>query len=247
MNYNLFKEFIQTYSHSGYKGINRDDALMLELEKVMENNNQFFFIADIIHLQILFTSNRSAQMMGTEPDKVSPERFFEIRHPDEADKHILVRGKIFKAAHDLYYYGKGEMLLSTCSRIRNFEGKFTPLLSQIYFFYTEVPTKTVYMLEVQTVVNKYPKKLWANHHYFGNDMSYFRFPDENLLKTGNMFTDRQFEIIKLVAAGLSSEQIAKKLFLSNYTINTHRANILKKSGKAYISELIHDLQDQGLI
>jgi hypothetical protein len=23
--------------------------------------------------------------MGTEPDKVTPERFFEIRHPDKAD------------------------------------------------------------------------------------------------------------------------------------------------------------------
>jgi DNA-binding CsgD family transcriptional regulator len=65
-----------------------------------------------------------------------------------------------------------------------------------------------------------------------------------MLNGGNNFTKREFEIIKLIESGMSSEQIAEKLFVSIYTINTHRANILKKSGKAHVSELIYELMEE---
>ena len=81
----------------------------------------------------------------------------------------------------------------------------------------------------------------------GNDLSYFRYPDEELLMTGNIFSDREFEIIKLIQEGFDSEQIAEKLFLSKHTVNTHRKNILDKTGKAHISDLIYYLEENGLL
>jgi len=67
------------------------------------------------------------------------------------------------------------------------------------------------------------------------------------MKTGKLFTNREFEIIRLIEAGLSSEQIAEKLFLSLFTINTHRANILEKAGKAHISDVIYEFKEKGLL
>jgi DNA-binding NarL/FixJ family response regulator len=78
-------------------------------------------------------------------------------------------------------------------------------------------------------------------------MSYFRFPDIELLNQGNVFTEREFEIIKYIATGLDSKDIAGKLFISQNTVNTHRRNILKKTHKANISELILELKDQGVL
>jgi len=52
---------------------------------------------------------------------------------------------------------------------------------------------------------------------------------------------------QLSEAGSNSKQIAEKLFLSVYTVDTHRSHILKKSGKAHISDLINDLKEQGLL
>ena len=69
---------------------------------------------------------------------------------------------------------------------------------------------------------------------------YFRYPNDEMLMMGNVFTTREFEIIRLIEFGLSSEEIAEKLFLSPHTVNTHRRNILKKTRKPYISELIYD-------
>jgi DNA-binding NarL/FixJ family response regulator len=41
-------------------------------------------------------------------------------------------------------------------------------------------------------------------------------------------TKRELEIIKLIALQMNSSQISEKLFLSYYTVKTHRKNILQK-------------------
>ncbi len=43
-------------------------------------------------------------------------------------------------------------------------------------------------------------------------------------------SEREKEVIKLIASGFTTSQIAVKLFLSEYTIETHRKNIGKKTG-----------------
>jgi DNA-binding NarL/FixJ family response regulator len=43
-------------------------------------------------------------------------------------------------------------------------------------------------------------------------------------------SDREVEIIRLIAEGLTNTQIAEKLFLSSHTIGTHRKNIMSKLG-----------------
>ena len=46
---------------------------------------------------------------------------------------------------------------------------------------------------------------------------------------------------------MSSQEIAEKIFLSLHTVNTHRRNILQKTGYLRIQELVADLKDQGLL
>jgi DNA-binding CsgD family transcriptional regulator len=64
---------------------------------------------------------------------------------------------------------------------------------------------------------------------------------------GMLLSEREFEILKLVEQGLSSEKIAKKLFLSINTVNSHRTKMLNKTGKKNISDLIYSYKDQGLM
>ena len=45
-----------------------------------------------------------------------------------------------------------------------------------------------------------------------------------------ILTERETEIIKLIAQGLTNGQIAEFLFLSTHTVNTHRKNIMSKLG-----------------
>jgi DNA-binding NarL/FixJ family response regulator len=45
-----------------------------------------------------------------------------------------------------------------------------------------------------------------------------------------MMSERENEIIVLIADGYTNDQIAEMLFLSKHTVNTHRKNILFKLG-----------------
>jgi DNA-binding CsgD family transcriptional regulator len=245
--YNLIFEFIETYSSVGYKGIDRKDPLILALEEETKINNQFFLIFDVIHMKIEFTSQRSYQMLGIRPEQLSPYHFKEATHPDDLKRNELGIAKLFKTAHELYVAKKGEMLVSTNFRFRNITGDYSNQLVQCYLFYKEAPNETVYMININTDIDWCKNLKHCYHYYYGKDLSYFRYPDKELLMKGSIFTDREIEIIKLVQSGLNSEQIAKKLFVSTFTINTHRRNILDKTRKAHISDVIYDLNELGLL
>jgi DNA-binding NarL/FixJ family response regulator len=47
---------------------------------------------------------------------------------------------------------------------------------------------------------------------------------------GLNISDRELEIIKHIAEGLSNKEVADKLFLSTHTVTTHRKNIMNKLG-----------------
>jgi DNA-binding CsgD family transcriptional regulator len=139
------------------------------------------------------------------------------------------------------------LFFSSNYRIKNAIGDYTNLLLQCYLFYTGIPNKTVFFLKVHTNIDWYKKIKYGYHHFISSDLDYFRYPDDEILQKGNIFTRREFEIIRCIANGLNSEMIAEKLFLSVHTVNTHRRNILFKSEKTTMSELILELTVKGLL
>ena len=58
-------------------------------------------------------------------------------------------------------------------------------------------------------------------------------------------TKREEEIIKLLAVGKTSKEIADILFLSEYTIETHRKNIMRKLEVNSIIALLNKAKDIG--
>lgn len=60
-------------------------------------------------------------------------------------------------------------------------------------------------------------------------------------------SDREIEIIKLIANELNSNEIAERLFLSPATVETHRHNILKKLGLKSSIGLVRFAVDNGLV
>ncbi|HEX5941686.1 MAG TPA: response regulator transcription factor, partial [Anaerolineales bacterium] len=49
----------------------------------------------------------------------------------------------------------------------------------------------------------------------------------NRLDTGQL-TEREYEVLGLIARGMSNREIAEKIFISEKTVKTHVSNILGK-------------------
>jgi two-component system response regulator NreC len=60
-------------------------------------------------------------------------------------------------------------------------------------------------------------------------------------------TDREVEILKLIALGHTNAEIGKQLYLSVRTIESHRAHIQQKTRRSTRAELVRYALDHGLI
>ena len=71
-------------------------------------------------------------------------------------------------------------------------------------------------------------------------------PSEPAAKPGGL-SRRETEVLQLIAEGLTTNQIAEKLFTSRRTIETHRQNMLEKTHTKNTASLIKLAMSEGLI
>jgi FixJ family two-component response regulator len=73
--------------------------------------------------------------------------------------------------------------------------------------------------------------------------------DESLAKIQANFqllTNREQEVIMLVASGLMNKQIAAKLDVSEITVKVHRGNVMRKMGAKSLAQLVRMVDALGL-
>jgi DNA-binding NarL/FixJ family response regulator len=70
--------------------------------------------------------------------------------------------------------------------------------------------------------------------------------EENEIRQHKL-SERELDVIRCLSEGLSSAEIAEKLFISPHTVKTHRKNILKKLEINNSPELIQYAINHGLI
>jgi two-component system invasion response regulator UvrY len=63
----------------------------------------------------------------------------------------------------------------------------------------------------------------------------------------NALSDREFEVMCMIATGKTVKQIGEELFLSEKTVSTYRSRILEKMGMKNNAELIHYAIKHGLV
>lgn len=90
------------------------------------------------------------------------------------------------------------------------------------------------------------KSVYQGNQYFAKEVSdlivnsYVRKIEENTKEEGDVasLTKREIQIIELISDGLNNHKIAEVLDISNRTVDTHRTNILKKTGVKNVAELV---------
>ncbi len=245
--YNIFFDFIESYLPSGFMKINPEDPIMLKLEELMDENDQYFQLFDLGQMKFLYTSKRVFQLIGVTSEEINPGHYTQAVHPDDEERLGQARSRVYKMEKEIFQAQTGSALTSYNLRMRDTAGVYNNLFVQDYMFYSPIPHKAVFMIQVVSNIKWHKMKKNSFHHYAGNDLSLFRFPDEELLQISHILSVRELEIVRLIESGLGSKEIADKLFISMHTVNTHRSNILEKSGKSHISDLIYELKEMGLL
>ncbi|MDJ1483965.1 LuxR C-terminal-related transcriptional regulator [Cytophagaceae bacterium YF14B1] len=79
------------------------------------------------------------------------------------------------------------------------------------------------------------------------DQKILTLPEKSLMQENIRLSNREKEIIYLVAQGLSSKQIACRLNLSFHTVTTHKRNIFEKTSSPNSNALIQFAIRKGII
>jgi len=74
-------------------------------------------------------------------------------------------------------------------------------------------------------------------------LQHYDLPQKNI----PVLTHREKEILQLLSEGLTSNEIASRLFLSNYTVDTHRKNMLQKFNVHNTQSLINAVRKLGIL
>lgn len=94
------------------------------------------------------------------------------------------------------------------------------------------------------------KKVSNGQSYFSTDVTLALLKpahSSNPEFKNELLTDRETEILKLIAAGFSNKEIGDKLFISHRTVDTHRTNLMKKLDVSNIAGLISYAIKNGIV
>ena len=67
------------------------------------------------------------------------------------------------------------------------------------------------------------------------------------MKAARLLSDRELEVLRLVAGGFSNKQIAARIFVSIKTVETYRARLMSKLGLRNRSDLVRYAMHMGLL
>ena len=96
------------------------------------------------------------------------------------------------------------------------------------------------------------RKLAANHTYLSSEItgvvieSYIHGHPGQDNSAYSVLTDREREVVQLIAEGMSTKKIAKELHLSVKTIEWHRSQLMKKVHLTSVAELVKYAITEGL-
>ena len=90
-------------------------------------------------------------------------------------------------------------------------------------------------------------EVWRGKMYFKNKISDLLIEDMSKPQESQLLTDRERTIVRMVAEGKITKEIADKLSISVRTVETHRGKIMKKMGVSNASEMISMALDKKLI
>jgi DNA-binding NarL/FixJ family response regulator len=94
------------------------------------------------------------------------------------------------------------------------------------------------------------KSVMSGNKYFDSGVTLSLLNNKNTdskIKENHDLTEREIEILKLIADGFTNKEIGEKLFISHRTVDTHRTNMMRKLEVNNIARLIGFAIKNGLI
>jgi DNA-binding CsgD family transcriptional regulator len=235
-----YKKYVRSLNFDPDLDKYKEELLNLELlKRYALLNLQFIYVVDITDFSLPFISDGVTDILGYQKEELGYDEIaYWLIHPDERD---LVCQKNLKALQ-WGYKNNAIKPNTTCFslnyQLRRKDGEYIKVLRQSSIHSVDNFGQVVHFISVISTLSL------INHN---KDLTEFVQKEINKGKNGFNLSDREIEIVRLLSQGKTSREIADELYLSIYTIENHRKNMLRKNNLKNSSELINKCKESGLI
>jgi PAS domain S-box-containing protein len=233
----------------------KDLYLEIELHKKLLNFFQVgdycYFIANIVDGKFEYLNSSVFDIYGYNSEEFTNEKFLSYIHPDDLEIFINCENTIVNFFSQLPPDKIQKYKVHYNYRVRKADGSYINILHQVMTIHSTDEGVIIRTLVSHTDISHLKKDNQSRLSFIGLDgePSYIDVAIVNsLLKyRKELVTNREKLIIKQLAQGKSSRQIAIEFGISKYTVDTHRKNISKKTDCKSVAELIAKAIEKGWI
>lgn len=207
----------------------------------------YVFVLDLTNTKVSHLSKTFQQIHGIEISTIEKvDDIIHLIHPDDLP-FVVKAEEQYRQFDDLGTEKIVNYKTSYNFRMRVGSGAYQLFNHQALVLETDEDGHLLNALNIHTNINHITS---ANNYkisliglgdypsYLDIDISGSQLTRLAQLSPEQIFSRRELMIFELLQQGLTSKEIAEKLFVSPDTIKTHRKNILKKAGCSRTTELI---------
>jgi DNA-binding CsgD family transcriptional regulator/PAS domain-containing protein len=202
--------------------------------------------------QYTFVSEQTERLLGHSPQlflRKGIEFTYQLLHPEDAPHYSHFMRQIWQYLLALPAHKREDHGFNCDYRLRKADGSYVRLLEKTIILQTDRKGNVTHLLGVWTDIGEWKKTdvMSASVVYKGGQACLVCTSAGGQPSPGKLLSKREKEILKLVALGYNSKQIADQLYISFHTVNRHRQNIIDKTGRKNTGELVQYAINNGII
>lgn len=247
------KKFLTELGRNQISHFRYQQSKLNELKDELSKNYHTCLLTEHQNMDFLFVRNTKGLF------KYSPEQFMQnglnwvsdLIQPEDFAR----QPKLFKDFFNLYFTipvtERKKYTFCNDFRCLGKDGKYRWLLQEVRFLETssngEPQLSVSTYTDITLIKTNYNLNLYVGRY---NSQGLYQIKTHLFyphVHKGLKLSDKELKILKLISEGFLSKHIAEKLNISFNTVNTHRRNMLKKTGTKTSSELVKLARDHGII
>lgn len=223
-----------------------DFSFELEVHKkllsIFHIGEYYYYIFNVSNSQVEYVSASIRQILGIHENDITAEYLFNHIHPEDRSYFIDFESKVTSFFNQLAPEKVLKYKVSYDYRVKKNDGQYIRILQQVTTIQSDKNGSVLRVLGVHTDISHLKKTNGSTLSFIGLDGEpsytdvYHGFSNLEIKKGG--LSKREKEVLRKLAEGKKSAEVAEELFISLETVNTHRRNMLRKTNTHSILELV---------
>ena len=237
-------DFLDEFAKN-YKRIEFRDDYLEALKGFNVSQSECMYVIDFSQNKLTFAKGFES-FLGYKDKKMSLENYLEKIHPDDIDLVSRIGAATMQHTHSNPNQNKDNVLYISF-RIRNSNNEYLKVLSQSSVFETDNNGQMISSLIKVSDLSFIEDGEVVRYKFVAENLDQEAFKHKIYHSSKDLFTNRELDIIKEIAKGKSSQEIAESLEISKHTVATHRKKIMKKSRCHSAEELLKFCKKNGVL